>query len=742
MLRDWFRVGVGAALNDLARLTRSRRAGEQRAKRSAARPKSPTRSVNHRVHPSQHYFAFISYSHTDEATAKWLHEALEEFRVPKRLVGQLTDNGPIPRRLRPIFRDRGELAASDNLSEDIEAALAGSRFLIVLCSPAAVASRWANQEIVAFKRFHPDGCLLAAIVDGEPFASEIPGREAEECFPPALRVRYDQRGRPTTRRAEPIAADLREGRDGQRTGLLKIIAGMLGVGLDDLVQRETHRRQKRLALLSIGSLIGMLIAIGLAVTALESRDAARDQRREAEGLISFMLGDLRSKLEPIGELEALDGVGSRVLNYYRRQDKSELSDAALQQRSRALTLLGEIAQLRGDPDGALGHYREAAAGTGELARRDPDNPQLLFDHAQNVFWEGWIARDRGQLDRAEAAMREYKRLADRMTALQPGNVRWRVETQNAHANLGIVLLDRRRFEEADRQFTQALKATEALSAADPGNKEYQQSLAEMLAWLAQAKGYEGRIDEAIAVRQRNLRYLNDRIAVSGGDVEFRQKLIPAYRDLGNLYLARGRIDLALKAVQASLREAEALIPREPANTKWLEFGGKSRLALAELLLFNRQLEAAAGHAEAGCGIISGLVAKDRSNATWRANLRDCHALRAQLALAAGRGDDALLHAGNALDAAEAVNSQDTVNDRFGIARAHQLIGDAYRLTGDGQSARETWEKGLSILPAGIRERPGEMSGRLMLLRRLDRRSEAQPIERHLASIGYRHPALR
>src|SRR5688500_4973945 len=128
-----------------------------------------------RLHASQHYFAFLSYSHADQADAEWLHEEIESFRVPRRLVGRLTENGVVPRRLTPIFRDRGELAASDNLSEDIEEALAGSRFLVVLCSPAAVASKWTNAEIAAFRRLHPDGEVFAAIIAGEPFASEIPG---------------------------------------------------------------------------------------------------------------------------------------------------------------------------------------------------------------------------------------------------------------------------------------------------------------------------------------------------------------------------------------------------------------------------------------------------------------------------------------------------------------------------------------------------------------------------------------
>ena len=160
--------------------------------------------------------------------------------------------------------------------------------------------------------------MLAAIVAGEPFASDMPGREAEECFPPALRQKYDRRGRPTGKRAEPLAADLRESGDGRRLGFLKLVAGMLGVGLDELVQRETTRRHRRLAWLAAASLAGMAVTSTLAVTAIQARDAAREQRREAEGLVGFMLGDLKDKLEPIGRLDALDGVGARVLAYYQQ----------------------------------------------------------------------------------------------------------------------------------------------------------------------------------------------------------------------------------------------------------------------------------------------------------------------------------------------------------------------------------------------------------------------------------------
>ena len=230
-----------------------------------------------------------------QETADWLYGELERFRVPHALQGQLTANGVVPKRLTPIFRDEHELAAADDLGDEIRSALQSSQFLVVLCSPNAAMSRWTNAEIEAFKRIRPEGCILAAIVAGEPFASDLPGRKEEECLPAALRQKYDRRGRPTGKRAEPLAADLRGNDEQRRIGFLKLVAGMLGVGLDDLVQRETTRRQRRLAWLAAASLGGMAVTSTLAVTAIQARNEAREQRREAEGLVGFMLGDLKGQ---------------------------------------------------------------------------------------------------------------------------------------------------------------------------------------------------------------------------------------------------------------------------------------------------------------------------------------------------------------------------------------------------------------------------------------------------------------
>ena len=58
------------------------------------------------------YRAFLSYSHRDARWAKRLHGALEGYRLDKDLVGRDTVHGPVPKTLRPIFRDREDFSAA------------------------------------------------------------------------------------------------------------------------------------------------------------------------------------------------------------------------------------------------------------------------------------------------------------------------------------------------------------------------------------------------------------------------------------------------------------------------------------------------------------------------------------------------------------------------------------------------------------------------------------------------------
>ena len=106
---------------------------------------------------SRRYVAFISYSHVDRDVARWLHRALEAYRVPPHLRTSIELPNPKSGRLSPVFLDREELPSSTDLAESVRIALDASDALIVVCSPTAAGSRWvtrrsAVQERVAMRR--------------------------------------------------------------------------------------------------------------------------------------------------------------------------------------------------------------------------------------------------------------------------------------------------------------------------------------------------------------------------------------------------------------------------------------------------------------------------------------------------------------------------------------------------------------------------------------------------------------
>lgn len=240
------------------------------------------------------YAAFVSYRHTelDRRWAKWLHVALETYRVPHRLV-----QAGAPRRLGRVFRDEEELAASADLSARIGDALERARHLIVVCSPRTPESRWVNEEVTRFQAMGRGTQVLALLIDGEPDSS----------FPPALRS------------MEPLAADVRPIHgERQRTlrhiALLKLIAAVLDVPFDELRRRDEERLRRRWILLGTFSSIAAAAFLGLAGFALQQWDRAetelrisRAQNLAAQSQIAY------ATVTRLGDTGAVDGTERGVL---------------------------------------------------------------------------------------------------------------------------------------------------------------------------------------------------------------------------------------------------------------------------------------------------------------------------------------------------------------------------------------------------------------------------------------------
>ncbi|MCR4658443.1 MAG: TIR domain-containing protein [Lachnospiraceae bacterium] len=212
-----------------------------------------------------HYDAFISYRHSelDSFVAENLHRKLENFRLPKTVLSKVKDGRT---RIKRVFRDVDELPLSDDLSDPISRALKNSDFLITVCTPRYLESRWCMKEIEVFLMTHPRNHILVVLAEDEPVNSfpEI------LCFDEIEVTDEDGETVIIKKEIEPLAADTRgenkkEILKAVDTAVIKLCAAIFGLNYDDLRQRHREQRMRRLAMI-FGSIGAAILAFSVFAT--------------------------------------------------------------------------------------------------------------------------------------------------------------------------------------------------------------------------------------------------------------------------------------------------------------------------------------------------------------------------------------------------------------------------------------------------------------------------------------------
>lgn len=550
----------------------------------------------------------------------WLHKALETYRTPKVLIGTETKLGPVPARLHPLFKDREEQAAGANIAAALDAALGESEFLIVICSPHSARSQWMSHEIAWFKTHRDPAHILNVIIDGEP------GSTSQDCFSPALthKVTADLVITDVAEHA-PLAADARDSGDGRRRAKLKLAAAMLGVGLDELVRRDDRRRLARMRAIVGSSLTLAAVMSGLTVLAIQARNEAEVQRGQAEGLVEFMIGDLRNKLPPKVQLEVLGVIADRAKGYYDVQSRYRMDADALGRRARMLDLLGAIEEDRGYAEASERLYKQSSAANGELLALEPDNPALISMQATSLQRLGMIDFQHGALAGAEADMQEAVRLTTRLVALRGNDSGSLDEQSSALTNLAVTQLKQRKLEPAIANLQRALTIKRGVVAKTPNDRQAGFDLALTLAWAAEAAALNGDDDAALGDRQDEekayramLATSPDDLTASAGLTESRIKQAAALLQTGQNQAA---LDMARQAVDAARKSLSA----DAHNTGMTEDLAGAQTVLGNAELANGDIAQAARAATEATELAERLVKMDPSNGSWNGL---CSAMRA------------------------------------------------------------------------------------------------------------------
>jgi len=348
---------------------------------------------------------------------------------------------------------------------------------------------------------------------------------------------------------------------------------------------------------------------GLGVAWWKAQALAK-QHAQAEGLVAFMLGDLRKRLAPVGRLDALDAVGERALAYYAEQQPGDLDADALGRRARALHLIGELADQRGQLARAEQLFQQASDSTAALLARDPHHTARIFDHAQSRYWSGYIAWRQGQADQAELGFNDYLHLAEALVRAEPQQPDWLTEQASAWNNLGVLFLDTRRLPRARQAFEQSVAAWRRLGPT------HGTELANALGWQATALDAAGELAQAEQVLQDKLGVLAA-LPNAESDRQVAKMRANTWNELAYEQLGQGHVAAARSSARAALAGWTALVAVDPDNLEWQANDAMARLVLVQTLAMppTADLAAARQLLQTVAGLAPRLAAGE--NPRWR-----------------------------------------------------------------------------------------------------------------------------
>ena len=683
------------------------------------------------------YRAFISYSHADARQATWLHRQLEGYRLPSRLRGGSGEHGPLPERLVPIFRDRDDLSSAGQLGPQIEAALADSEALVVVCSPSAARSPFVDSEILAYKRLGRGDRIYAFIIDGEPNAGD-----QRECFPAALRFELEPDGSIGSTPANPIAADARAGKDGKSLARLKLLAGLFGLPLDTLRQREAQRRHRRMAAVTALAVLVMLVTSVLAVQAVVAQKAAERRQKQAEALVDFMLGDLNDKLSEVGRLDILSAVNDKAMAYFKSLPNTDVTAAVLQQRAKALVKIGVVRSDQGELSKAMESFEAASKLSGALARAAPANVATQLAHAEVLAYVGLSHWYQGDLARAEQGFDAAYDVLAGARRLAPDDPQLLFQLSTVENNNGHVLEARGQIEQATGHYRRMLEAAQRLTTLAPDEDDWQNQLALAHNNLAKMALLGGNLSMAIEGYRRQVAIQRALAARDPRNNAQRRGLLIARFTLGRTLALMGQAEEGRRLMQQALDEARALHAMEPTSTDFQSDVGLYALQLARL---ERQLgnsESALQLAQESAGLFDALVRASKDQPTWQSRQAEAITERAHLAIAAGmREGDLDTQLRKALQTLEAQLAQ-SPQDRSSVLATVDARLRLAAISSDPERTRLATTSLATIeAQASARNDPRLRVLEADALRQLGRRADASAVDTALRASGYRAPAV-
>ena len=381
-------------------------------------------------------------------------------------------------------------------------------------------------------------------------------------------------------------------------------------------------RRHRTAVIVAAVAIVLLGVLGVvSVRRIVGEQARTEQkRRDAVALMSFMLGDLRDKLEPLGKLDLLESVAEKARAYY--EDRHATDDPE-EQRLHAVALnnLGDVLATR-DAPGALARYREALAMAEDLVARKPDDVAVLRMIAMGYGRIGKVLVAQGDMNAALVAYRAAVTAYERLVAVDPSDVEQQRGLWVAQARIGNLLERRGDAVGALASYRKTQVIVERLAGEAPDNFDRQRDVAVIHEWIGDALLAQGDVRGALTSAQAALGIRVAFAAHVPDDASAQHDLSISHEKVADVLLVQKNMPAAVGEYRAELAIAEKLIIRDPANARWQRDQAVTLAKIGTVLQAQGEAAAALASYRASLAISEKLLVQDPTNADWNGDARE------------------------------------------------------------------------------------------------------------------------
>ena len=505
-----------------------------------------------------------------------------------------------------------------------------------------------------------------------------------------------------------------------------------------------HRAGVTLAATVAVLLVGSSIAISVQAHRVQkARVVAEERQVQAEELISFMLGDLRTRLGAIGGLDVLSQVGKKAQDYFAAVPEAELSDVEQFHRSQLFHQIGEVRVAQGDFPGAMVLFRKSLALASKVAARAPDNAEWQLGLGASHFWVGFIHWNQNDLDSALAHFTPYLKITQALVARAPDSLLFRNELGQASSNLGSVKESKGDLAGALAAFREAIAAKEFAARRDSTKLAWRLDLANS---YNSAAVIQRKIGDLSGAEKTHRAELAEKLAIVRDDPPnqlYQMRLASARAFLADILVIQGRVSESLPLFTSSRDLYATLVKADTGNAEKRRFLASVERQRGAALLEAGDARAALLDFQASRALIDPTMAKTPSNALWQLALARTLSAQSSALSATARDADAAAAAQRAIDlvAPLLAKKPSDQNLRLGLAEAYLALADARASSGDAADARVAWSSAFTTMDSVARAT--QITDQLVVvtvaLVHLSRQKDAQPLVDELMKRGYRRP---